>query len=152
VDYLSKIKDAISSGDLKAELIEHPEIDGAKSEEAAKATGVPVESILKALLLVPEKKEGTAVVAILLGDSKIDFKRKIPTHKMASLDQLKEKLGAGIGEVPPVFLPVPVLIDKKVMEKEIVVGSAGSRFAGIKLAPSEILRNNRPAKVVELSV
>jgi prolyl-tRNA editing enzyme YbaK/EbsC (Cys-tRNA(Pro) deacylase) len=152
VDYISKIKSEIASGGLKAELIEHPEIDGAKSEEAAKATGVPVDCVLKALLLVPEKEgAGVPVVAVLLGNSKINFK-KLPSHRMAKLDELQKILGAGIGEVPPVFLPLPVLIDKKVLEKAIVVGSAGSRFAGVRMVPSEMLKHNKPVKVADISI
>ncbi len=150
-DYLSRIREAIASGELSAEIVEHPETDGAKSEDAAKAAGVPVESILKALLLMPEKEGGTVVVAILLGNSKLDFKKKLPTHKMAKLADLQEKLGAGIGEIPPVFLPLPVLVDKKVMEKGLVVGSAGTKFAGLKLAPAQILKHNRIARIADIS-
>lgn len=147
--YLQRIKAAISSSELAAELIEHPEIDGAKSGDAAKAAGVPADCVLKAMLLVPER-EGAAIVAILLGTSRIDFK-KLPGHRLARPEELKEILGAGIGEVPPVFLPLPVLVDKKVMEKEIVVGSAGSRFAGLKLAPAEMLKGNKTARIAEIS-
>ncbi|MFH0962318.1 MAG: YbaK/EbsC family protein [archaeon] len=151
MDYLSKIRAETSGGTLRAELVEHPEIDGTKSEAAAKALGIPLGEILKCLLLVPERG-GVPIVAILLGPDRLDLKKKFPNHRLARLEELKGVLGVGPGEVPPVFLPVPVVIDGKVLKKELVAGSAGTKFAGIKLKPEEILKGNKIAKVAEISV
>jgi prolyl-tRNA editing enzyme YbaK/EbsC (Cys-tRNA(Pro) deacylase) len=149
-NYLEKITLAISSGDLKGEIVNHPDVDATKSEDAARAAGLPLDCILKALLLVPEK-EGAAIVAIISGNSKLDMK-KFPKHRFARPGEVEKILGTEFGGIPPVFLPVPVILDKAVSEKALVAGSAGSKFAGIRLAPSEILRNNKTAKVVEISV
>jgi|GEM_PF-6965925 len=150
-DYFSLISSEISAGRLSGEIIHHPETDGAKSEDAAKALGTSPDSILKSLLLVPEKKEGgVPIVAILLGNSKLNLKT-FPNHRLARREELPEILGAGIGEIPPVLLPVPVVVDEGVFQRGFVFGSAGTKFSGLKIAPEEILKANKTAKRAKIS-
>lgn len=150
--YFSEIENALSNGTLKGEIIRHPETDGAKSEDAAKALGTSPDSILKSLLLVPEKKEGgVPIVAILLGNSKLNLKT-FPSHRLARREDLPGILGAGIGEIPPVLLPVPVIVDEAVFGKDFVFGSAGTRFSALKILPGEILKANKTAKRAKISL
>lgn len=153
MDYFSKVKEAVLSGQIEGKIVEHPEIDGSKSEDAARAIGMGADSILKSLLLVPDgNREGVPIVAILRGADKIDLKGKFPNHRMARIEELEKILGTGIGQVPPVLLPVPVIIDEKVFSKETVAGSAGTKFAGLLLTPEEIKKGNRLVRVAKISL
>jgi alanyl-tRNA synthetase len=62
--------------------------------------------------------------------------------RLASGEEMMEILGREQGEVAPIGLPeaIPVVIDRRVLAQEFVIGSAGSKFAGLKINPSDILK------------
>ena len=126
---------------INGEIIEHPDFDGTHSEVIAKALKIPLDNIIKCLIL--KSKSEQLIAAIILGNQRLDIKKleKISNMKKLSLasDRLiKENIGYTIGGVPPIAVinKIPIFIDENVMNKEFVVGSAGTPFHGLKIVPA----------------
>ena len=142
---ISHTKTLMEKLDIKAEILSHPHMDGTHSEDVMKALDIPLNSIIKCLIL--KSKRGNLVSAIILGNQKLDFKKleEISGEKkfsLASPEVVKEVTSFDVGGVPPiaVFGLMPIFIDSKVMDQEFVVGSAGTKFHGLKLSPKELLK------------
>ena len=151
---VKEVKKFISNNNIQASIIEH-EQSGLTSEDAAKATGVPTENIIKTLLFIDKKKQPTIVIC--LGSDRIDQKKLSETSgfkkpRLARPEELKQILETEPGGTPPLRLPedIPKFIDKEVMKKEFVVGSAGSEFVGIKISPKDIVKFSN-FKIVDIT-
>ena len=130
----------VKENEIDAEFIEHPGRDGLTSEGAASATGIPLAQVIK-VLCITDKKEKCFV--ILQGSKKVDM-RKIPGIKkgrLATGEELLGWFGFEPGCVPPICLPeeIPKYIDVGIKNLPFVVGSAGSRFVGIRIKPERII-------------
>jgi len=139
---LRKVKDLIKEIGINGEIIYH-ELSGRKTEDAEKALKVPRKYILKSLLF---KSKDKYVAAIVTGNKRVNVRRleKISGLKklrLATPDEIKAFTGFKIGGVPPfVFYKLcPTFVDKEVMERDYVIGAAGSEYCGIKFSP-EIFR------------
>jgi len=139
---LRKVKDLIKEIGINGEIIYH-ELSGRKTEDAEKALKVPRKYILKSLLF---KSKDKYVAAIVTGNKQVNVRRleKISGLKklrLATPDEIKAFTGFEIGGVPPfVFYKLcPTFVDKEVMERDYVIGAAGSEYCGIKFSP-EIFR------------
>lgn len=149
---VSKVREFIEKHHIPAEIIEHPESDGLTSEQAAIAHGVGLESIIKTLLFVDNKSEKAFI--IIQGNKRVNIKR-IPGLKkprLAKAEELKEWFDVEPGGVPPINLPKEFnkFIDREVTEQEFVIGSAGSRFSGIKIKP-EFIVNQPNTQVIDIA-
>lgn len=147
------IRKFIEENHIKAMIIQH-EKSGLTSKDASAVNCVNLSDIIKTLLFIGKNKN---VIVICLGSNKISMK-KLESHgikkpHIANEIELKKLLDSSPGGVPPIGLPenIEKLLDKRVMEKQIVIGSAGSEFAGLKIAPSDILKysNAKVADIVE---
>ena len=72
----------------------------------------------------------------LRGADKIDFKKlkkTIGKTRIASLEEVKEITGVDPGAVCPVMVPVPVIVDMKVLELENVNFGSGNHMFGIEI-------------------
>lgn len=149
---VEETKQWLAKNGVNAEFIDHGAKDGLKSEDAAHATGTDIARVLKVLCFVNSK--GNRCFAMLQGNKKVDL-NKIPGFgkaRLATEQELGNWFGAQPGAVPPVALPpaIPKFIDSGVMEMPFVIGSAGSRFVGLKIQPSDIIKQEN-AKVLEIS-
>ena len=127
---------------IDAEFIDHQGADGLTSESAASATGAPISQLIKVLCFVDKK--GNKCFAICQGNKKIDPK-KLPGLKkprIADASELKQWFDLEPGCISPICLPigVPIYIDNGVARLPFVIGSAGSRFIGIKISPKYITK------------
>lgn len=129
---------------FSCEVIEH-EMSGSSSQAAAKALGVDVAAVIKTLVL--ETDQGFAV-AIIAGDERRDFKavaKRLGCRKvrLASPDQVKEFSGYEVGGVPPIVFDgkCQILVSRRVLSREVVIGAAGYTFHGLKLNPNSIAGN-----------
>jgi len=153
MDKVKEVKKFILENDIKATIIEH-ERSGLTSEDAAKATGVSIENIIKTLLFMDKKKQ--PAVVICLGNDRVDSKKLsafgLKKPRLAKPEELKQILETKPGETPPIYLPkdIPKFIDKEVMKREIVLGSAGSEFVGIKISPKDIVKFSN-VKIVDIT-
>ena len=136
------VREFVRNHKIVAEIIEHKD-SGFTSRDASAVHGVELSYIVKTLLFVG--KDSNAIV-ICLGKDKVDTKKLekmgIKRPHLARREELEEILGAEPGGVPPIALPegIKKFIDKRVMERDFVIGSAGSEFSGIRLSPRDILK------------
>jgi len=135
-----KIKTLMNELGVKGEIINHPEVDGTHSDDIANALNIPIDNIIKCLILKSKKKN--LVAAIILGNQRLSMEKleKISGYKkfsFASRELIERSIGYQIGGVPPiaVYKIMPVFVDSAVFLKSFVIGSAGTPFAGLKIAP-----------------
>lgn len=112
---------------------------------AAAAIGVEPAQILKSLLFTAG--DGDAVLAIAAGTGKINRSRlaALTGAKKLSLadpDTVLRLTGCPVGGVAPVGHrePLPVVIDRRVMELEVAFGGGGAEDVLLKITPAEIQR------------
>jgi Cys-tRNA(Pro) deacylase len=112
---------------------------------AAAAIGVQEEQILKSLLFT--SGDGGAVLAIAAGTGKVNRTRLaalIGAKKLslANPDTVLRLTGCPVGGVAPVGhpVPVPVVIDQRVMDLEVAFGGGGAEDVLLKITPADIQR------------
>ena len=137
---IEKTKILMSELGIKGEIIEHPNIDGTHSEHIAEALDLPLDNIIKCLIL--KSKKGNLIAAIILGNQRLDLKKiEVISHMkkftFASEKIIKESTGYSIGGVPPIAVinKMPVFVDNNVIKKEFILGSAGTPYHGLKIDP-----------------
>lgn len=125
-------------------------------EDAARALKVGTHQIIKSLVF---QINGDFLLVINNGLARVD-RRKIATYlgvgrkrvKFASADQALDGTGYVVGSMPPFghIQKMRTLVDKAVMELDMVYGGGGDIDAMMSLAPAELIRVTK-AEVVSLS-
>jgi Cys-tRNA(Pro)/Cys-tRNA(Cys) deacylase len=142
---------------LEAEVIWHREKPVLSLEDAVDVHGVQPGNVLKCLLL--KGRDGTVVAVMTPGDVRIDVKmleRLIGVKKLSFMPagELKDRLGQEPGGVDPLILPEVaemVVADSSLLGRGFVIGSAGSRFCGLKVKPKELLRAMKGVQIMDIS-
>ena len=141
---LDRVREMMEELGVEGEIIEHPGVDGRRSEDAASALGVPLCSVLKTLILIG--REGP-LAAVIRGCDRLSMKklRKVSGAKrlrMARPEEVERITGFPVGGVPP-FAPaalgMPRFVDEAVLSQGEVYGAAGSPKAGVRLDPSAFI-------------
>ncbi len=114
--------------------------------DAARALGVPPEQIIKTLLFLVD---GRPVLYITNGPTKVD-RRVLARHfgvgrkkvKLADGDTVLRVTGYPPGGVPPFghATRLPVFVDARVLDLEIVYGGGGDDRTMLRVSPQEIVR------------
>lgn len=140
-NWVEHTKQLIERNGIDAQILEHKEW-GKESQTVAKALGVPVTNIIKALLCF---SDGKPLLAIILGDNRLDLaKLGALLHANVRLGRAREmeSLGFTVGGIPAVGSGLRSLVDARVLQREFVIGSAGSPYVGIRLKPSDLVKLN----------
>ncbi len=139
-DGVVRARALLRAAGIEAEVIEHPGVDGSRSEDAARALGVGVGDVIKCLILLSRK--GEPVAAVVGGDRRLDVKALeavsgLKKLSMAPAAEIERLTGFKAGGVPPVAVlgKMPGFIDAALLGKPFVIGSAGSSHAGLKVSP-----------------
>jgi len=140
-DRVNRVKRLMRELRVEGEIICHP-VSGRTTGGAEKALGVSREKILKCLLF---KSGDRFVAAIVTGERRVDVRKLekvsgLRKLRFARAEEVKQFTGFDVGGVPPfVFYNLcPVFVDTNVMEKEFMVGAAGTEYAGVKFSPKEL--------------
>jgi Cys-tRNA(Pro) deacylase len=115
-------------------------------EEAAAERGVPVQQIVKTLLV--RRPDRRHLIALVRGDQRLSLKKLARLTKIKSLEMAPEAdvpriTGYRIGAVAPLGLrrsDVPIFIDHHILEEPRVSISAGRHDAGLELATADLVR------------
>ena len=114
-------------------------------EEAAEATGVNKNDVVKSLVFL--SNSGEVIIAILRGDTKLDERKLAATINASGVtkatpNKILQETGYLVGGVPPIGhkKPIRTIIDKKVLEKEIVYAGGGSENHLLRISPPDIAR------------
>lgn len=113
-------------------------------KEAAAAAGTVPENLVKNVCLIAG---GRLVVAIVKGEDKVSLNKvELVTGcsgvRTASPEEILSLSGFPVGGVPSFGFQADFLVDKRVMEKEVVFTGGGSPRSLIKIAPMELLKIN----------
>jgi len=112
------------------------------AEDAARAVGCGVAQIVKSLVFVADEQP---VVALLPGDRRLDPQRLAAAvgaaeARRASGDEARVATGYAIGGVPPLAhaSPLPVLMDRHLLEHATVWAAAGLPDAVFEVDPRQL--------------
>ena len=115
-------------------------------EEAAAERGVPVQQIVKTLLV--RRPDRRHLIALVRGDQRLSLKKLARLTKVKSLEMAPEAdvsriTGYQIGAVAPVGLrrsDLSIFVDHHILQQPRVSISAGRHDAGLELATEDLIR------------
>ncbi len=140
---IRSVVDAAAAADLRIEVERYP--DGTRSAaDAARAVGCQVGQIVKSLVFVAD---GTPVVALASGANRVDTRRLASVLaasevRRADGDEVRDATGFAIGGVAPVGYPAPVetLIDRDLLQYDVVWAAAGTPHHVFPIKPDDLVR------------
>jgi Cys-tRNA(Pro)/Cys-tRNA(Cys) deacylase len=140
--YEGKLKEYIVASNLRAEQLLFNQ-SCHSVEEAAVAAGVTPEDFVKNICMVDG--QGNLIVAIVKGEDRVSTSRvgkalQIPRPRIATAEEILEKTGYPCGGVPSFGYQAILIIDPKVLEKEIIYSGGGSPHSLVRIASKELLR------------
>jgi Cys-tRNA(Pro) deacylase len=125
------------------------------SQDAATQLHVPLETIVKSILFIDEKR--MPILAILTGDKRADRKKLASVVgaskvRMATPEATKALAGFEVGVMPPVAHKnrIVTVIDQKAMSFGKVYGGSGTAEALMEIDPRDIAKLT-DAKVADIS-
>lgn len=145
---------AAAAAGLKIAVLRFPE--GTRTaDDAARAVGCDVAQIVKSLVF---EADGKPVVALISGADRLDPRRLAAALGAERVerpngDAVRAATGYAIGGVPPIghVRPVPVLMDRHLLQHAVVWAAAGLPDAVFSVEPHELLRASG-ARLVDLAV
>ena len=148
IENVKKVEQIIKENNLDAEIVIHAHQAVTSLQIHLDLYGGTAEQVLKCLCLV---SKGRPLIIMASGEVKIDMNKlsKISHMKeirMANREELESLFGRIPGALDPLTIPknIPIFADKKLFQKEWVVGSSGSPYAGLKIKSKEILKIKNP--------
>lgn len=101
------------------------------------------KEICKTLILKDQENNSYAVVA--LGNDRVDFEKVSKSFncsrlRLATPGEIKQEVGLEIGAVCPLFLGLPMLIDRRIFNRKKVNFGSGDHLFGIEINPKDILK------------
>jgi len=143
--YLEKLSNYIHEHQITAEHLSFDQSCHSVAE-AAQAVGARAEDLVKNICLLDN--QGRLIVAIVKGEDRVSLGQvaaalSIPVPRLATPDEILEKTGFPCGGTPSFGYPATVLIDPRVMEKDVVYTGGGSENALIKLSTTELQHHSQ---------
>lgn len=126
------------------------------ADKAAAALGIPLPTAIKSLVVaLPEKR---FAFLLMSGDTSVSMKGLARTLGVKSVDMAPERdaerlTGYRVGGISPFGsrTPLPVFVDKKVMDRDKVYVNGGRRGLLIGIAPEDLVRASR-AEIIDVSI
>jgi prolyl-tRNA editing enzyme YbaK/EbsC (Cys-tRNA(Pro) deacylase) len=138
------LEQALAYGNVDAEII-RPGAPTPTVATAAAALGVDKSQILKSLLFLAP--DGSAVLAVATGPSRVDRVRLaaaagVERLKLAPPEEVERRTGYPVGGAAPVChaTPLRVIVDRRLLDLDIVYGGGGTDDSMLKITPGEIVR------------
>ncbi len=150
---VKRVAGALAGLGITAEIVEFAQ-STRTAEEAAQAIGTTVERIVKSLVFMA----GDEMVLVLTsGGNRVDTERLgmalgVPI-KRANADAVRQATGYAIGGVPPVghASALPVVIDRDLLQYDLVFAAAGTPHAIFPITPGDLCRIT-DARILEIKV
>jgi len=143
---IESIRKLIEDGRLNAELVWHRDKPVLSVDDAVQVHQMGPEKIMKCLFFIDRKGRMAGVIAS--SEVKIDMKKLeeatgLRKPRLMLPEELKTRFNKEPGEIDPLTLAEKVkllFIESSLLSKEFVIGSAGSKYCGLRIAPEELLR------------
>ena len=139
---VQRVRDALAAADLHPEIVEYAETTKT-AQAAAEALGTTVERIVKSLVFLAD---GEPLVVLASGVNRVDtakLGRELGKRiDRADAAQVRAATGFAIGGVAPVGYPAPVetLIDRDLLQYDVVWAAAGTPNHVFPIAPADLVR------------
>jgi prolyl-tRNA editing enzyme YbaK/EbsC (Cys-tRNA(Pro) deacylase) len=145
-DRVREVQKLIAEHHLDAQIIWHKDRPVLSTKDAEEVHDIATGNVLKCLIM--KDRKGTVVAVMAPGDVRIDVNK---LERLAGLKKLTfmteeemiARLGLEPGSVDPLKLPQlvsKVFVERTMLDKGFVIGSAGSRYCGLRIKPSEIMK------------
>ncbi|WP_455139367.1 aminoacyl-tRNA deacylase [Candidatus Hodarchaeum mangrovi] len=147
----------IIAKNLKADIIEHKKSVKTVSEAIAALKCKPEDIIKSIVVLCKDKyKISTFYLILLQGNRKIKTKKikdilGIKDVALASPEEVENITGYNIGDIPPISLTIPVIIDEIALNKNIFFGGGGKSNRNLKISLDELLDCTHPL-IADISI
>ncbi|GAB6102815.1 hypothetical protein JCM16138_20380 [Thermococcus atlanticus] len=112
--------------------------------------GVKPSHVIKSLLFIAD--DGPLLV-IVDGESRASLKKLeklFGNVRMAKPAEVKAITGYAVGGVPPVGVPVRTVVDRRVLERDVVIGGGGRIDRLIRIKPGKIVEFQK-AEVLDIA-
>lgn len=124
-DYAANIElaEAIAVGERQAPTAEMTLVDTPNAKTIAELVeqfNLPIEKTVKTLIVKGRSEEQPLVALVIRGDHELNEIKAVKCEEVAEPfefadeAEIKEKIGAGVGSLGPVNMPIPVIIDRSV--------------------------------------
>lgn len=140
---VERVAAALEAKGLRAEIREFPQ-STRTAEDAAAAIGTTVGQIVKSLLFLAD---GKPVLVLASGSNRVDLVKLAQAcgahaARRADAETVRLVTGFAIGGVPPVghAQPLPVFMDRDLLQYEVVYAAAGTPAAVFAVDPRALLR------------
>ena len=150
---VQRVADALNEAGLAAEIRELS-TSTRTAEEAATAVGTTVPRIVKSLVFLADD---TPILALVSGSNLLDTERlgTVLGKRISRADAatVRAATGFAIGGVPPLghATPLDVLIDRDLLQFDVVWAAAGTPHAVFPIAPADLVRATG-GRVMELKL
>ncbi|MCW4049553.1 MAG: YbaK/EbsC family protein [Candidatus Bathyarchaeota archaeon] len=104
-------------------------------------TDIKPDEIAKTIIV--KNKKGALHGVLLLGDHRIDSKKLnvvLGKTRFLSPDEVEGSTGMNLGEVCPLTLKIPILVDVRVLEKPRINFGSGNHLYGIEMNPRDLVK------------
>lgn len=150
-----RLQEYITEKGLKAEIIEFAS-PTMTVEESVVALGCKPDEIIKSMIVVTDSEDFYLV--ILQGNRRIKTRKlkkllNVKDIKLASPTQVLKVTGYKVGDVPPISVNLPIILDEFVMEQEGIklYGGGGASRKLLAISLEELLECLDPI-VADISV
>ena len=137
-----RVQDALATAGLEPRIVEFAE-STRTAEDAAAAIGTTVGQIVKSLVF---RADGEPLVVLASGANRVDtvrLGRELGTTiERAAAEQVRAATGFSIGGVAPLGYPrpLPVVVDRDLLQYDVVWAAAGTPNAVFPIQPTELVR------------
>jgi prolyl-tRNA editing enzyme YbaK/EbsC (Cys-tRNA(Pro) deacylase) len=138
-----RVQDALAAAGVAATIVEY-DVPARTSADAAAVLGCTVAQIAKSLVF--RAQSGAAVLVIASGANRVD-ERKVAAHVGEAIGKadaafVRECTGYAIGGIPPLghATPLTTLIDRDLLQYDVVYAAGGTPHAMFPLSPGELVR------------
>ena len=139
---VQRVRDALVAANLNPPIVEYAETTNT-AQAAADALGTTVERIVKSLVFLAD---GEPLVVLASGINRVDTARLgqelARRIDRADAARVRGATGFAIGGVAPVGYPAPVetLIDRDLLQYDLVWAAAGTPNHVFPIAPADLVR------------
>jgi prolyl-tRNA editing enzyme YbaK/EbsC (Cys-tRNA(Pro) deacylase) len=123
-------------------------------EESVKALKCEPEKIIKSIVVVTDTHE--FYLAILQGDRKIKTKKlkrllSVKDIRLCNPSQVEEHTGYKVGDVPPIGVELPVIMDELVVNQKMLYAGGGTPLKNLYISIEELIDCTHPL-IADISV